>query len=81
MLLELQMGTSENSASGKPPETVDEALDKFSIARNSIQGHVPDYVGFMAWIDNKKKLQGTWHACPFMQREGQSRCSICRFSC
>jgi hypothetical protein len=50
---EIAMGKSEHSASRKPPETVDEALDRFWIAE-SIQGHVPDYAGFMSWIDDKE---------------------------
>jgi hypothetical protein len=48
------MGKSENGTSGKPPETVDEALDRFWIVE-SIQGQIPDYVGFMSWIYNKEK--------------------------
>ena len=43
---------SEEKATKPPPETLDEALDRFW-KRDSGSDHKPDHVGFMNWIGEK----------------------------
>lgn len=48
------MAKLEYQKSRRPPDTVDEALDRFWVD-GSIPGHVPDYAGFTAWIGEKEQ--------------------------